>query len=66
MHMEGEGVVGGFRGAPLLAVGILVVGARVEPFAADNEGKPTEPLLSAMHLFDRACDSSIGAGNAQA
>ena len=54
VHMEGKGVIGGPGGAPLPAVGILVVGAGVVPHPANDEGKAAVPLLSAAFLCDGA------------
>jgi len=66
MHMERHSVIGGSCGAPLLAVRILKVCARVIPHPINNERKPAVPLLSTSLLFDSACYLPICANNGNA
>ena len=51
MRVHGQFVAGRLGGAPLLAVGVLVVGAGVVPPPADDEGESAWPLLPALLLL---------------
>ena len=66
VHVESQRVVGGLCGAPVLAVGILIVCARVIPLPSYDEREPTVPLLSTSRLCDSARQLCICALNENA